>query len=126
MIINAEKNGVHWSQNFDKRITNLGSFFQKVYGPIIYKFEGIKRNGQKNSLFKRENYYSYITGVEYVETRILDKIWDLSFFIEYSNDEKEEIIKRYTQLKLLIGENLCKYFFNNEIGNPRLLLYETL
>lgn len=46
--------------------------------------------------------------------------------IEYSNDEKEEIIKRYTQLKLLIGKNLYKYFFNNEIGNPRHLLYETL
>tara|TARA_B100001989_G_scaffold142320_1_gene101198 strand:+ start:3559 stop:4905 length:1347 start_codon:yes stop_codon:yes gene_type:complete len=30
MIINAEKNGVQWSQNFDKRITNLGSILRKL------------------------------------------------------------------------------------------------
>ncbi len=89
-----------------ERITNLGSFFQKVYGPIIYKFEGIKRNGQKNSLFKRENYYSYITGVEYVETRILDKIWDLSFFIEYSNDERGKLSTDIFQNDIFFGTRI--------------------
>ena len=70
-----------------ERITQLGSFFQKIYGPIIFKFEGIKRNGQKNAKYERENFYSYITGFEYVITRVFDNVWDLNIFAEYSNDD---------------------------------------
>ncbi|MDC3024313.1 hypothetical protein OA264_02455, partial [Alphaproteobacteria bacterium] len=41
-----------------ERITQIGSFLQSIYGPIIFKFEGIKRSGQKNALSERENFYS--------------------------------------------------------------------
>ena len=71
-----------------ERISQIGTFIQKVKGPFIYKFEGIKRNGQKNAIYKRQNYYSYIAGIEYVSTRILKKIWDLNLFLEYSNDDR--------------------------------------
>ena len=64
-----------------ERITQIGSFVQSIYGPIIFKFEGIRRNGQKNTLYERENFYSYITGIEYVVTRVFDKIWDLNIFL---------------------------------------------
>ena len=36
---------------------------------------------------KRE-FYSYITGFEYVITRVFDKVWDLNLFTEYSNDDR--------------------------------------
>ena len=44
--------------------------------------------------------------------------------VEYSIDEKEDIIDRFNELKILIGEDINKYVFNNHVGNPRNLLYE--
>lgn len=44
--------------------------------------------------------------------------------IQYNNDEKEDIIERINQLKMLLGEDINKYIFNNHIGNPRFFLYE--
>ena len=44
--------------------------------------------------------------------------------IEYSLDEKEDIKERFHQLKILLGENINKYKFNNHVGNPRCLIYE--
>ena len=43
--------------------------------------------------------------------------------VEYSIDEKEDIIDRFNELKILIGEDINKYVFNNHVGNPRNLLY---
>ena len=44
--------------------------------------------------------------------------------VEYSIDEKEDIIDRFNELKILIGEDINQYVFNNHVGNPRNLLYE--
>ena len=89
-----------------ERITQLGFFFQKVHGPLIFKFEGIKRNGQKNSKYERENYQSYITGLEYVFTRVFNKVWDLNFFTEYSNDDRGSYSTDIFQNDLFIGSRI--------------------
>ena len=89
-----------------ERITQLGSFFQKIYGPIIFKFEGIKRNGQKNAKYERENFYSYITGFEYVITRVFDKVWDLNIFAEYSNDDRGSNSTDIFQNDLFLGTRI--------------------
>lgn len=44
--------------------------------------------------------------------------------VEYSIDEKEDIIDRFNELKILIGKDINKYVFNNHVGNPRNLLHE--
>ena len=89
-----------------ERITQLGSFLQKVHGPLIFKFEGIKRNGQKNSKYERENFYSYITGIEYVVTRIFNKMWDLNIFAEYSNDDRGSNSTDIFQNDLFLGSRI--------------------
>ena len=89
-----------------ERITQIGSFLQSIFGPIIFKFEGIRRNGQKNTLYERENYYSYITGIEYVVTRPFDKIWDLNIFAEYSNDDRGSNSNDIFQNDLFIGTRI--------------------
>ena len=75
-------------------------------GPFIYKFEGIKRNGQKNSLYKRQNYYSYITGLEYIKTRLFQKMWDLNLFLEYSNDDRGSSSTDIFQNDLFLGSRI--------------------
>ncbi len=102
-LLEAEK--LKYFSSFE-RITQLGSFLQKIYGPIIFKFEGIRRNGQKNSKYVRENYYSYIGGIEYVITRIFDKAWDLNLFFEYSNDERGNTSVDIFQNDLFIGSSM--------------------
>ncbi len=89
-----------------ERISQIGTFIQKVKGPFIYKFEGIKRNGQKNAIYTRQNYYSYIAGIEYVSTRILKKIWDLNLFLEYSNDDRANNSTDIFQNDLFIGSRV--------------------
>ncbi|MBF97010.1 MAG: hypothetical protein CMJ13_07300 [Pelagibacterales bacterium] len=89
-----------------ERISQFGTFFQKIYGPLMFKFEGIKRNGQKNSEYLRENYYSYITGVEYVNTRIFNKIWDLNLFAEYINDDRGSSSTDIFQNDIFIGSRI--------------------
>lgn len=43
---------------------------------------------------------------------------------EYNNDEKEDIINRYEELKLLLGNSINKYSFNNNVGNPRHIIHD--
>ena len=43
---------------------------------------------------------------------------------DYNDDEKIDIISRYEELKILIGNNFNKYSFNNNVGHPRHLLHE--
>ena len=43
---------------------------------------------------------------------------------EYNDDEKEDIINRYEELKILLGNSINKYSFNNNVGNPRHLLHD--
>ena len=43
---------------------------------------------------------------------------------EYNTDEKEDIIQRFNELKILLDKDIDKYVFNNNVGNPRFLLYE--
>ena len=81
-------------------------FFQSIHGPIIFKFEGIKRNGQNNAINERENFYSYITGIEYVVTRVFDKVWDLNIFTEYSNDDRGSNSTDIFQNDLFIGTRI--------------------
>ncbi|MDC3057273.1 hypothetical protein OA100_00295 [Alphaproteobacteria bacterium] len=89
-----------------ERITQIGGFFQSIHGPIIFKFEGIKRNGQNNAINERENFYSYITGIEYVVTRVFDKVWDLNIFTEYSNDDRGSNSTDIFQNDLFIGTRI--------------------
>ena len=89
-----------------ERISQIGSFLQKVNGPLIFKFEGIKRNGQKNSLYERENFFSYITGIEYVKTRVFRELWDLNLFLEYSNDDRGSKSTDIFQNDLFIGSRI--------------------
>jgi len=44
----------------------------------------------------------------------------------YSPDEIEEIINRYDQLNVLTNNELKKYSFNNNIGNPKHYLHENI
>ena len=71
-----------------ERISQIGSYMQTISGPYIFKVEAIRRNGQKNANNIRENYYSYTFGIEYLLNRLFEEVWDLSLFIEYSNDER--------------------------------------
>ena len=40
----------------DMKEFQLGTYLQLISGPIIYKLEAIKRNGQKNAKNIRENF----------------------------------------------------------------------
>ena len=71
-----------------ERISQLGTYIQTIMGPYIFKMETIRRNGQKNANNDRENYYSYTIGMEYLINRLFEKIWDITFFIEYNNDDR--------------------------------------
>ena len=96
-----------------ERISQFGSYFQTVSGPLIYKFEGIKRNGQKNSVNERENFFSFITGLEFVKTRIFQKIWDLNLFVEYCNDDRGSNSTDIFQNDFFLGSRIT---FNDVAG----------
>lgn len=46
-----------------------------------------------------------------------------AYNISYTQNEKDDIIKRFNQLNTMIGKDLDKYFCNTLIGNPRHLKY---
>ena len=89
-----------------ERISQLGTYAQLVSGPIIYKLEAIKRNGQKNSKNIRKNFFSYTFGIEYLYNRLFEKKWDISTFIEYSNDDRNNDSLDILQNDLFIAARL--------------------
>ena len=111
-ITEIEDNNLNYFSGYE-RITQLGTYFQKTQGPLIYKFEGIKRYGQRNAKLIRDNYFSSILGLEYVVTRIFNKVWDLNFFLEYSNDDRNNDSTDYLQNDLFLG---LKLFINDTSG----------
>ena len=95
---------------------------QTISGPYIFKVEAIRRNGQKNTDNIRENYYSYTIGIEYLLNRLFEKIWDLSLFIEYSNDERGNDSTDIIQNDIFMAG---KFFFN-DVSGTELLIGSTL
>lgn len=96
-----------------ERISQLGTYFQLVSGPIIYKIEAIKKNGQKNAKNIRKNFFSYTLGIEYLYNRLFEKKWDINTFIEYSNDDRNNDSLDILQNDLFIA---TKLIFNNIQG----------
>ena len=72
--------------------------FYKVYMVQLFLSLKNKKEWTKNAVNERENFYSYITGIEYVITRVFDKVWDFNFFAEYSNDDREAILLIYFKM----------------------------
>ena len=91
-----------------ERVTQLGSYLQAISGPFINKIEVIKRNGQKNSDNVREN-------------RLFEKKWDITAFIEYSNDDRGNDSVDILQNDLFIGTRLML----NDVEGTELTTFST-
>ena len=116
-ISKIDSNGLKYYSGYE-RITQLGTFIQRTYGPLILKFEGIRRNGQRNAKSIRKNYFSSVFGLEYVITRAFNKVWDFNMYIEYSNDERNNDSNDYLQNDLFSG---AKIYFNDTSGTELTL-----
>ena len=100
-----------------ERISQLGTYLQLISGPIIYKLEAIKRNGQKNAKNIRENFYSYTLGMEYLINNLFENKWDLTSFIEYHNDDRNNDSTDIFQNDLFLATRLN---FNDTDGTEFL------
>ena len=105
-----------------ERISQIGTYMQTISGPYIFKVEAIRRNGQKNANNIRENYYSYTLGTEYLINRLFEKVWDLSLFIEYSNDDRGNDSIDIMQNDIFIAGQ----FLFNDVSGTELLIGSTL
>ena len=100
-----------------ERISQLGTYLQLISGPIIYKLEAIKRNGQKNAKNIRENFYSYTLGMEYLINNLFENKWDLTSLIEYHNDDRNNDSTDIFQNDLFLATRLN---FNDTDGTEFL------
>ena len=100
-----------------ERISQLGTYLQLISGPIIYKLEAIKRNGQKNAKNIRENFYSYTLGMEYLINNLFENKWELTSFIEYHNDDRNNDSTDIFQNDLFLATRLN---FNDTDGTEFL------
>ena len=100
-----------------ERISQIGTYFQVISGPIIYKLEVIKRNGQKNAKNIRENFFSYTLGLEHLINNLFENKWDLTSFIEYHNDDRNGDSTDILQNDLFLATRLN---FNNIDGTEFL------
>ena len=100
-----------------ERISQLGTYLQVISGPTIYKVEAIKRNGQKNAKNIRENFYSYTLGMEYLINNLFENKWDLTSFIEYHNDDRNNDSTDIFQNDLFLATRLN---FNDTDGTEFL------
>ena len=100
-----------------ERISQIGTYFQVISGPIIYKLEAIKRNGQKNAKNIRENFFSYTLGLEHLINNLFENKWDLTSFIEYHNDDRNGDSTDILQNDLFLATRLN---FNNIDGTEFL------
>ncbi len=104
-----------------ERISQIGTYIQTISGPYLFKVEAIRRHGQKNAKNIRENYYSYTLGTEYLINRLFDKIWDLSLFIEYSNDDRGNDSTDIMQNDIFMAGQ----FLFNDVNGTELLIGST-
>lgn len=104
-----------------ERISQLGAYMQTISGPYIFKVEAIRRHGQKNANNLRENYYSYTLGAEYLLNRLFEKVWDLSLFIEYSNDDRANDSTDIMQNDIFMAGKLLF----NDVNGAELLIGST-
>ncbi|MBJ57214.1 MAG: hypothetical protein CMP24_03110 [Rickettsiales bacterium] len=111
-IAKLENSQLKYFQGYE-RISQIGTYFQVISGPIIYKLEAIKRNGQKNAKNIRENFFSYTLGLEYLTNNLFENKWDLTSFIEYHNDDRNNDSTDIFQNDLFLATRLN---FNNIEG----------
>ena len=115
-IPKLENSQLKYYQGYE-RISQIGTYLQVISGPIIYKLEAIKRNGQKNAKNIRENFYSYTLGLEYLINNLFENKWDLISFIEYHNDDRNNDSTDVFQNDLFLATRLN---FNNIDGTEIL------
>ena len=111
-IAKLEDSQLKYFQGYE-RISQIGSYIQVISGPIIYKLEAIKRNGQKNAINIRENFFSYTLGLEYLINNLFENKWDITSFIEYHNDNRNNDSTDIFQNDLFLATKLN---FNNIKG----------
>ena len=61
---------------------------QYTSGIWLWKFEGIFRAGQRNTLGSEQNYYSWVGGLEYNVYNVLSTNFDLGLLTEYMRDSR--------------------------------------
>jgi hypothetical protein len=104
-----------------ERISQIGTYIQTISGSYIFKVEAIRRHGQKNASNIRENYYSVTLGTEYLINRLFEKVWDLSLFIEYSNDNRSNDSTDIMQNDIFMAGQ----FLFNDVSGTELLIGST-
>ena len=115
-IAKSENLQLKYFQGYE-RISQLGTYLQVISGPIIYKVEAIKRNGQKNAKNIRENFYSYTLGMEYLINNLFENKWDLTLFSEYHNDDRNNDSTDIFQNDLFLA---TRFNFNDTDGTEFL------
>ena len=104
-----------------ERISQIGTYLQTISGSYIFKVEAIRRHGKKNANNIRENYYSFTLGTEYLINRLFEKVWDLSLFIEYSNDNRSNDSTDIMQNDIFMAGQ----FLFNDVSGTELLIGST-
>lgn len=92
------------------------NIFDKTYYYIIEDINNLKhfrRNGISNMLE---------TGLPSQERQKL-LVEQLEYNILYNENEKDEIIKRFNELVLMMNDQIEYLFFNNEIGSPQRYIH---
>jgi hypothetical protein len=79
--------------------------------------EGLFRQGQKNTLGREQNYYSFIGGFEYNNFGILETNLDLGLLIEYMRDSRLNKSTDSLQHDVFSGVRLT---FNDEADTQAL------
>jgi len=90
---------------------------QYTHGAWLWKLESLFRQGQKNTLGREQNYYSFIGGFEYNKFGILETNLDLGLLIEYMRDSRLNKSTDSLQHDVFSGVRLT---FNDEADTQAL------
>jgi hypothetical protein len=103
---------------FYERITQVGIDAQYTTEATLWKLEAIWRGGQKNNIFREENFIAATSGVEYTLFGIAETNADLGLIAEYAWDQRGRESLSNFQNDLLLGTRLA---LNDEADTAILL-----
>lgn len=103
---------------FYERIGQIGLDIQYTSGDTLWKGEGIVRAGQKNALFREQNFVALTGGIEHTLNGVFDTNADLGLIAEYAWDSRGDKALTIFQNDLVLGTRLAL----NDAQDTSLLL----
>ena len=107
---------------FYEVITQVGFDVQYTSGDTLWKGEGIFRWGQKNALFREQNFGALTGGIEHTLNGVFDSNADLGLIAEYAWDSRGDKALTNFQNDLILGTRLAL----NDAEDTSLLLTGSL